>query len=62
MALEGNPGGRRRLGRPKKMWLDHVGDDGLKEKRWRAEENGEKYMRRPGFVKTVQPRSQSVSR
>jgi hypothetical protein len=27
MALEGNPGGRRRKGRPRKRWLDDVQDD-----------------------------------
>jgi len=27
MALEGNPRGRRRKGRPRKRWLDDVQDD-----------------------------------
>jgi hypothetical protein len=37
MALEGNPGGRRK-GRPRKMWLDDVQDDMIKMgvKRWRT--------------------------
>jgi hypothetical protein len=26
MALEGNPGGRRRKGRPRKRWIDNVRD------------------------------------
>jgi hypothetical protein len=30
MALEGNPGGRRRKGRPRKRWLDDVQDDMIK--------------------------------
>jgi hypothetical protein len=57
MALEGNPGGRRRKGRPRKRWIDDVQDDMIKMgvKRWRtkqwAEENGGKYVRRPRFFK-----------
>jgi hypothetical protein len=37
-ALEGNPGGRRRKGRPRKRWLDDVQDDMIKMdvKRWRT--------------------------
>jgi hypothetical protein len=37
MALEGNPGGRRK-GRPRKRWLDDVRDDVIKMgvKRWRT--------------------------
>jgi hypothetical protein len=30
MALEGNPGGRRRKGRPRKRWTDDVQDDILR--------------------------------
>jgi hypothetical protein len=57
MALEGNPGGRRRKGRPRKRWLDDVQDEMIKMgvKRWRTkqwtEENGGKYVRRPRFFK-----------
>jgi hypothetical protein len=38
MALEGNPGGRRRKGRPRKRWTDDVQDDMIKMgvKRWRT--------------------------
>jgi hypothetical protein len=38
MVLEGNPGGRRRKGRPRKRWLDDVQDDMMKTgvKRWRT--------------------------
>jgi hypothetical protein len=56
-ALEGNPGGRRRKGRPKKRWLDDVQDDMIKtgvrdggQKQW-TEENGGKHVRRPRFFK-----------
>jgi hypothetical protein len=42
MALEGNPGGRKRKGRPRKRWLDDVKDDVIKMgvKRWRTNEMG----------------------
>jgi hypothetical protein len=42
MALEGNPGGRRRKGRPRKRWLDDVQDDMIKMgvKRWRIKAMG----------------------
>jgi hypothetical protein len=38
MALEGNPRGRRRKGRPRKTWLDDVQDDiiNMDVKRWRT--------------------------
>jgi hypothetical protein len=38
MALEGNSGGRRRKGRPRKRWIDDVQDDMIKMgvKRWRT--------------------------
>jgi hypothetical protein len=46
MALEGNPAGRRRKGRPRKRWLDDVQDDMIKMgvKRWRtkAMDSGER--------------------
>jgi hypothetical protein len=40
MALGGNPGGRRKKGRPGKRWLDDVQDDMIKMgvKRWRTKE------------------------
>jgi hypothetical protein len=48
MALEGNPGGRRRKGRSRKRWLDDVQDDMIKMgvKRWRT-----KAMARGGWRK-----------
>jgi hypothetical protein len=57
MALEGNPGGRRRKSRPRKRWLDDVQDDKIKMsvKRWRTEtmyrKNGGEHVRRPRFFK-----------
>jgi hypothetical protein len=42
MALEGNPGGRRRKGRSRKRWLDDVQDDMIKMgvQRWRTKAMG----------------------
>jgi hypothetical protein len=42
MVLEGNPGGRRKKGRPRKRWIDDVQDDRIKMgvKRWRTKAMG----------------------
>jgi hypothetical protein len=45
MALEGNPGGRRRKSRPRKRWIDDVQDDmikmDVKRRRTKAMDRGE---------------------
>jgi hypothetical protein len=48
MALEGNPGGRRRMGRPRKRCLDDGQDNMIKMgvKRWRTNAMGRGELRK----------------